>query len=59
VEWWINSITIWQFPRAEVPGDITANNPNPRTWKKPIAKFSGDCNFAKKFPNQTVAFNPF
>lgn len=46
---WVNSgISVWFFPRGNIPADITANHPMPWTWKAPFAFWaSSGCN-----PNQ-------
>lgn len=34
-------IIVWFFPRGQVPEDISAGLPQPNTWSKPLASFSG------------------
>ncbi|KAG6038579.1 hypothetical protein E4U41_004029 [Claviceps citrina] len=40
-EWTSDHIAIWFFPRSKIPQDIQAENPNPRSWGTPVARFVG------------------
>jgi hypothetical protein len=51
-EWTDDRVSIWMFPRDNIPGDITSGKPNPSTWPKPNARFSGTCDFAKLLKEQ-------
>lgn len=53
-EWTANGITVWFFPRSQIPSDITSGNPNPSSWAVPQAKFEGSCNFQTAFQNQSI-----
>jgi len=55
-EWTSNFISIWFFPRSGIPTDITNGNPNPSTWGKPLAKFSGS-NFDAFIRNNKIVFD--
>ena len=55
-EWTSNFISIWFFPRFNIPSDITNGNPNPSNWGKPVAKFSG-CDFDRYFQNNNIIFD--
>ncbi|KAI6220429.1 Beta 1,3 (4)-glucanase [Aphelenchoides besseyi] len=46
-----NTITIWFYRRDMIPTDILNGKPNPRTWSKPMAIFSGCCNFTSNYKN--------
>lgn len=35
LDWSSSGISMWFFPRNEVPGDILSKNPSPSSWKKP------------------------
>lgn len=57
-EWTGSDITIWFFPRGTTPADITAGNPNPATWKEPVAQFQGNCDIDSRFKNQQIVILP-
>ena len=60
-------IRIWFFPRASLPGDVSASigageadntHPNPANWGEPLADFPGtDCNIGNHFRNQSIIVN--
>ena len=57
-EWTSSEINIWFFPRGTTPPDITAGNPNPGTWKEPVAQFQGNCDVDSHFQNQRIVHFP-
>ena len=54
MEWTAEGITVWQFPRSQIPNDITNGNPVPSSWSTSQAKFEGNCNFQTSFRNQSI-----
>ena len=54
MEWTAQGITVWQFPRSEIPSDIANGNPVPSSWSASQAKFEGSCNFQSSFQNQSI-----
>ena len=51
--WNENGISIWHWPRASIPNDITTKKPNPSQWGLPVADFpSTECDIASHFINQ-------
>ncbi|KAK2867825.1 hypothetical protein FQN49_003433 [Arthroderma sp. PD_2] len=56
-EWTSNGISIWFFPRKEVPADISSGHPDPSTWREPSALFAGSCDVEKHVRNQRIIFN--
>lgn len=55
-----NRLRIWSWPRASVPADITAGNPNPETWSTPSSDFqtaNGECDVGAYFKDQTIIIN--
>lgn len=58
-EWAEDGIAVWLFPRGDLPADLEAGKPNPKTWKqKPLAKWTGKgCDFAKAFKPQQLVIN--
>ncbi|RFU81441.1 glycoside hydrolase family 16 [Trichoderma arundinaceum] len=40
-EWTSDHISVWFFPRTNIPADISSGSPNPSGWGNPLAKFSG------------------
>ncbi|KKZ60180.1 endo-1,3(4)-beta-glucanase [[Emmonsia] crescens] len=55
-EWTSDSISVWFFPRYQIPSDITSEHPNPSAWPRPIAHFTG-CEFDRFFQKQRIIFN--
>ncbi|EEQ86361.1 hypothetical protein RJZ56_006804 [Blastomyces dermatitidis] len=55
-EWTSDSISVWFFPRYQIPSNINDENPDPSTWPRPIAHFTG-CEFDKFFQEQRIIFN--
>ncbi|EME39912.1 glycoside hydrolase family 16 protein [Dothistroma septosporum NZE10] len=58
-DWQSDGITVWLFPHADVPVDLTAGTPNPSSWnQKPLAKFSGSgCDYTKAFHDMSLIIN--
>lgn len=44
-QWVDNAISVWYFPRSNIPSDITNNQANPANWGTPFANFplGGNC----------------
>ncbi|KAI9807053.1 MAG: hypothetical protein M1825_005770 [Sarcosagium campestre] len=59
VEWRIDGIRIWFFPRSSIPGDIqVGNSPDPSTWGYPLADFPRtQCNIGQHFRNHSIIVN--
>jgi hypothetical protein len=58
VEWTSEAISIWFFPRAAIPSDVTSSNPDPTTWGAATSTFSGSgCNIDDHFKEHTIVFN--
>ncbi|KAI1845247.1 hypothetical protein JX265_005402 [Neoarthrinium moseri] len=58
VEWTSNAISLWFFPRTNIPADITAGNPNPAKWGAATGSFSGSgCDIDKHFNGHQIVFN--
>lgn len=59
MEWTSEHIAIWFFPRATIPADITAGNPDPSTWGSPAARFVGSpgCDMDSFFKEHNIIFN--
>lgn len=55
-EWTSEAITIWFFPRSQIPADIKTGNPHPSTWGVPQARFGGACDIDKFFHDQKIVF---
>lgn len=56
-EWTSGYISVWFFPRGEIPADVLSSSPKPSTWGTPIARFEGDCDMASSFTNQQLVFD--
>ncbi|KAF7191572.1 putative endo-1,3(4)-beta-glucanase [Pseudocercospora fuligena] len=57
-DWQADGITVWMFAQDHLPADLVAGKPNPSTWKqKPLAKFSGDCDFSSAFKSMQMIIN--
>ncbi|EFZ03042.1 glycoside hydrolase family 16 protein [Metarhizium robertsii ARSEF 23] len=59
MEWTSESISVWFFPRHDIPMDVTSRLPEPRTWGDPLAKFQGGdgCNIDSHFSNNQIVFD--
>ncbi|KAL9002584.1 MAG: hypothetical protein Q9188_004495 [Gyalolechia gomerana] len=55
--WTSQDISIFYFPRSNIPSDITMGNPDPGKWGMPVAKFAGGCNIDRHFQNLNIIFN--
>lgn len=56
--WLPTGITVWLFPHDGVPADLRAGTPEPSTWMQtPLAKFSGDCDFATALRDMQLIIN--
>ncbi|RMZ76159.1 hypothetical protein DV738_g5121, partial [Chaetothyriales sp. CBS 135597] len=52
-----DGISIWHFPRASIPSDITSGSPDPSGWGEASASFSGDCDFSSHFKSMQIVFD--
>ena len=52
-----DAISIYFFPRNSIPSDISSGSPDPSSWGKPIAQFSGDCDINSKINSQQIVFD--
>jgi hypothetical protein len=46
MEWDIDDIKIWFFPRGSVPSSVASDVPDTSTFGSPAANFFGDCDIA-------------
>ena len=56
-EWTSDAISIWFFPRQNIPADITANTPDASKWGTPLAHYAGNCNIDTHFQNMNLVFD--
>ncbi|RMD39181.1 hypothetical protein DV735_g5949, partial [Chaetothyriales sp. CBS 134920] len=56
-EWTSHAISIWFFPRAQIPSDITSGSPDPSSWSEPLAIFAGSCDIDNHFKNHQIVFD--
>ena len=60
-EWTSDGISIWFFPRNEIPSDINCNSSTVDTssWPSPVARFDGDdCDWASHFKDLNIVSVP-
>ena len=56
--WDTTGISVWFFPRENIPTDITASAPVPANWGLPSAFFSAaSCDPFQNFVNQAAIFD--
>ncbi|KAI0061008.1 hypothetical protein BV25DRAFT_1806255, partial [Artomyces pyxidatus] len=56
--WDSTGITFWHFARDEIPADITAGKPEPRSWPTPAAVFSSaGCDFYDHFYDHSLVLD--
>ncbi|KAI5361280.1 Putative glycoside hydrolase family 16, concanavalin A-like lectin/glucanase domain superfamily [Septoria linicola] len=58
-DWQPTGITIWSFPRSNLPADLLSGSPQPSTWTQtPLAKFTGSgCKFDQAFKKMQLIIN--
>ncbi|KAG5993437.1 hypothetical protein E4U43_003496 [Claviceps pusilla] len=58
-EWTSDHIAIWFFPRSKIPDDIKAENPNPKQWGTPVARFVGGptCTIDEHFSKNQIVID--
>lgn len=57
-DWTTEGITVWLFPRDELPADLVAGHPDSSTWtRKPLAKFTGKGDFGTTFKDMQLIIN--
>ncbi|CZT15341.1 uncharacterized protein RCC_01204 [Ramularia collo-cygni] len=57
-DWTNDGITVWLFPRDQLPADLVAGHPDSATWtRKPLAKFTGKGDFGTTFKNMQLILN--
>ncbi|KAG8529082.1 uncharacterized protein KY384_005717 [Bacidia gigantensis] len=57
-EWTSSGISIYFFPRANIPADIQSSTPDPSKWGQPLAKFAGKgCDWDAHFKDMNIVFN--
>ncbi|KAL8753727.1 MAG: hypothetical protein Q9199_004850 [Rusavskia elegans] len=55
--WTSDDISIYHFPRSQVPKNIGTGKPDPAKWGMPVAKFAGGCKIDEYFKNLNIIFN--
>lgn len=56
-QWTDEHISVWFFPRGEIPKNVLGDSPNPKIWGKPAAKFEGGCDISASFQKQQIIFD--
>jgi hypothetical protein len=54
MQWNADAISVYFFPRDNIPADVLGDCPNPTTWGKPAAKFVGGCDIEESFAEQQI-----
>jgi hypothetical protein len=58
MQWTSDAISIWNFPRAQVPADVDSASPNPAGWGAPAASFgSQSCDLDSHVKDQQIVFD--
>lgn len=57
--WDSTGISVWFFPRGQVPDDITNGNPDPSSWGAPTAMFPNNdsCGAFSQFANHQIVLD--
>jgi hypothetical protein len=57
-QWTDEAISVYFFPRGEIPEDALGDNPDPTAWGTPAAQFaSSSCDIASIFKQQQIVFD--
>ncbi|KAI9883374.1 MAG: porphobilinogen deaminase [Watsoniomyces obsoletus] len=60
MEWTAEHIAIWFWSRRRIPANALSNNPDPKTWGEPAARFrggKGNCDLNRRFQKHRMVFN--
>ena len=58
MQWDAKGVSVYFFPRGDIPADITAGRPHPETWGAAQARWpAASCDPFKFFNNQNVIFD--
>ncbi len=58
MQWVNNGISIWFFPRNDIPSDISSDGPLPDQWGTPMAFWPGtDCDTSTFFNSHSLIFD--
>ncbi|KAI0701491.1 glycoside hydrolase family 16 protein [Cytidiella melzeri] len=57
--WNSDGISVWFFPRGQIPQDVTSGNPDPSSWGAPTALFPNNdsCNLGELFQDHALVIN--
>jgi hypothetical protein len=55
--WTGEAISMFFFPRGQVPQDVLGESPDPSTWGTPAATFSGGCDIPSFFKDNQIVFD--
>ncbi|KAF2742642.1 glycoside hydrolase family 16 protein [Sporormia fimetaria CBS 119925] len=56
-QWTDDAISVYFFPRGEIPEDVLGDSPDPSFWGKPAAKFSGGCDIGSIFRDNQIVID--
>ncbi|KAH7108901.1 concanavalin A-like lectin/glucanase domain-containing protein [Dactylonectria macrodidyma] len=59
MEWTSEHISVWFFPRGQIPESFKSDSPDPSTWGQPTSYFSGGsgCDIDAHFMNNNLVFD--
>ncbi|KAF1993813.1 glycoside hydrolase family 16 protein [Amniculicola lignicola CBS 123094] len=55
--WTDEAISVYFFPRGDIPLDALGDSPDPSGWGTPAAKFAGACDIPKTFKDNQIVFD--
>ncbi|KAI9844648.1 MAG: hypothetical protein M1838_002086 [Thelocarpon superellum] len=55
--WTSQTISVYFWRRNLIPADIATNQPQPATWGRPAANFSGPCHIDEHFREQRISIS--
>ncbi|RDL38303.1 Glycoside hydrolase family 16 protein [Venustampulla echinocandica] len=58
MDWTSSHISVYFFPRSDIPADITSGKPNPSSWGTPTTTFGGSgCDIDSHFKDHNIVFD--